>query len=275
MSIFDYNGKPIFYELDGDSSKPKLLILNGIMMSTRSWTPFIKTLTQQFQVLRMDFFDQGQSHKLVGETYTHDVQIDLIKDLLEYLSIPKINIVGISYGGNAALAFACKYQSYVERLMLFNSASYTTPWLRDIGDGWIKAGDTRNGDLYYKVTIPTIYSEKYYEDHLDWMKAREKVLHPVFSNPDFLDAMERLTRSAEPFDVRDKLSTLNLPVMIVSAENDTLTPVKEQEYLFKHIKNANWIKLPEVGHASMYENPLIFTSLITGFFLVKDTQYII
>ncbi|MBN2540147.1 MAG: alpha/beta hydrolase [Bacilli bacterium] len=275
MSIFNHNGKEIFYELEGTPEKPKLLILNGIMMSTRSWIPFMKTLKEHFQVLRMDFYDQGQSHKLVGKSYTHEIQIDLLKDLLDYLSIPKINIVGISYGGNAALAFACKYQERVERLMLFNSAAYTTPWLKDIGDGWIKAGETRNPDLYYKVTIPTIYSEKYYEEKLEWMKAREKVLAPVFSNPDFLDAMERLTRSAEPYDVREQLEQLDLPVMIVSAENDTLTPVKEQEYLFKHIKNANWIKLPEVGHASMYENPLIFTSLITGFFLVKDTIYVI
>ncbi len=275
MSIFDYNGKEIFYELDGDSNKPKLMILNGIMMSTKSWIPFMDTLLEHFQVLRMDFFDQGQSHKLPGESYTHEIQIDLMKDLLDHLGIKSINIVGISYGGNAALAFACKYQDYVKRLILFNSAAYTTPWLKDIGDGWIKAGATRDGALYYKVTIPTIYSEKYYEEKIEWMNAREKVLSPVFSNPDFLDAMERLTRSAEPYDVRDKLSTIDLPVMIVSAENDTLTPVKEQELLHKQIKNSLWIKLPEVGHASMYENPLSFTSLITGFFLVKDTNYAI
>ncbi len=275
MSIFDYNGKPIYYELDGNPDKPKLLILNGIMMSTRSWVPFMNTLTEHFQVLRMDFFDQGQSHKLVGQSYTHEIQIELMKDLLDYLNIKPINIVGISYGGNAALAFACKYPDYVNRLMLFNSAAYTTPWLKDIGDGWIKAGATRDGSLYYKVTIPTIYSAKYYEERLDWMRARERILYPVFSNPDFLDAMERLTRSAEPYDVRNKLKDLNKPVMIISAEQDTLTPLKDQEFLHQSIKNSLWIKLPEVGHASMYENPLIFTSLITGFFLVKDTQYTI
>ncbi len=273
MSIFNYNGRDIFYELDGDASKPKIMILNGIMMSTRSWIPFMNTLTEQFQVLRMDFFDQGQSHKLVGESYTHDVQINLLKDLLDYLNINTINIVGISYGGNAALAFACKYQDYVERLLLFNSCAYTTPWLKDIGDGWMRAGATRDGALYYKIAIPVIYSEKYYEENIEWMRARETVLNPIFSNADFLDAMERLTLSAEPYDVRDKLSNLDLPVMIISAEQDTLTPMRDQEYLYKHIKNSNWIKLPDVGHASMYENPLIFTSLITGFFLVKDVKY--
>ncbi len=275
MSIFNFKGKNIFFTLDGDEKNPKLLILNGIMMSTNSWIPFMNTLKENFQVLRMDFYDQGQSDKLVNESYDQEIQIDLLKELLDYLKISSINIVGISYGGNAALAFACKYQKYVNRLMLFNSAAYTSPWLKDIGEGWIKAGKTRDGSLYYNVTIPTIYSAKYYETKLNWMKARERLLLPVFSNPDFLDAMERLTRSAESYDVRDKLKDIDLPVMIVSAEADTLTPIKDQEYLYKNIKNSKWIKLPEVGHASMYEEPMIFTALITGFFLVKDSIYVI
>lgn len=273
MSIFNYQSKEVFYLLEGDSDKEKLVILNGIMMSTKSWQPFMPTLLEHFQVLRVDFLDQGQSSKLEDQNYTHELQIDMLKALFDELNIKQINIVGISYGGNAALAFACKYQAYVKRLMLFNSAAYTTPWLKDIGDAWMKAGRTRNGALYYKVTIPTIYSAKYYEERLDWMKAREKVLLPVFSNPDFLDAMERLTLSAESYDVKDKLNTLNIPVMIISAEADTLTPVKDQEYLAEAIKNAHWIKLPNIGHASMYENPMIFTTLITGFFRVKDTNY--
>jgi len=193
--------------------------------------------------------------------------------LLEYLKIDKINIAGISYGGEVALMFACHYPRYVNRLMLFNSSAYTNPWLKDIGDAWVKAGATRNGELYYKTTIPVIYSEKYYEEKLDWMEKREKVLIPVFSNPEFLDAMERLTRSAESFDVRDKLDDLDLPVMIVTADQDVLTPKRDQEYLYKRIKNAKWVIIPEVGHASMYENPVMFTSLITGFFLIKDLEY--
>lgn len=275
MSIFKLKDREIYYELEGDASKPKIVILNGIMMSTKSWTPFMNTLKENFQVLRMDFFDQGQSTKLPGVSYTHDLQIDALKALFDYLNIKKINIVGISYGGNAALAFTCKYQEYVERLMLFNSTSYTTPWLKDIGDGWNIAGRTRDGELYYNIAIPVIYSEKYYGEKIEWMQARRKVLLPVFSNPDFLDAMERLTISAEPYDVRDKLKDIDIPVLIVSAEQDTLTPTPNQEYLYKNIKNSNWIKLPEVGHASMYENPLLFTTLITGFFLVKDTKYVI
>jgi pimeloyl-ACP methyl ester carboxylesterase len=272
MSIFKYQDKNIFYELDGLDSSPKLLILNGIMMSTRSWQPFVNTLSENFQLIRLDFFDQGQSDKL-DYFYKQDIQIELLKAFLDYLNLEKINLAGISYGGEVALSFAVKYPEYINRLMLFNSGAYTNPWLKDIGDGWIKAGKKGDGDLYYKTTIPIIYSSKFYEEKIEWMKKREKILNPIFSNPDFLNAMERLTRSAESFDVRDKLQELDLDCMIVTAEADNLTPKKDQEYLYKNIKNSKWVIIPEVGHASMYEEPVIFTTLLTGFFLIKDTSY--
>ena len=272
MSIFKYQDKDIFYLIDGEEANPKLLILNGIMMSTSSWIPFIDTLKEHFCVIRLDFFDQGQSSKL-DYSYTQDIQIELIKAFLDYLHIEKVNIAGISYGGEVALLFAITHQDRVNRLILFNSGAYTNPWLKDIGDGWIKAGKTRNGELYYKTTIPVIYSAKYYEEKIEWMRNREKVLLPIFSNEVFLDAMERLTRSAESFDTRERLCELNLPVLIVTADQDGLTPKKDQEYLYKNIKNSKWVIIPEVGHASMYENPVMFTTLITGFFLIKDIEY--
>ena len=272
MSSFNFRGKNVFYQLDGDGSKPKMMILNGIMMSTKSWEPFMETWLDHFQVLRVDFLDQGQSDKM-EENYKQSLQVDLLEALLDTLEIDKINLVGISYGGEVALNFACHHQTRVNRLILFNSSAYTNPLLRDIGRSWIKAGKTRDGSLYYKTTIPIIYSPSYYESKLTWMENREKVLTPIFSDPVFLDAMERLTLSAESFDVRDKLDDLELHTMIITAEEDFLTPKKEQEYLAKRLKHAHWMTIPGVGHASMYENPLLFASLITGFFLVKQETY--
>jgi pimeloyl-ACP methyl ester carboxylesterase len=120
-----------------------------------------------------------------------------------------------------------------------------------------------------------IYSPHFYEERLDWMKKREQVLIPIFSNATFLDQMERLTLSAESYDVRDDLHKIICPTLIISAEEDYLTPLPNQDYLQSHIKDSLWMKIPFAGHASMYEKPLLFTTLITGFFGVKDTTYIL
>ncbi|MFA5419459.1 MAG: alpha/beta hydrolase, partial [Bacteroidales bacterium] len=263
----------INYSIEGQG-KP-ILILNGIMMSTKSWTSFVHSLSQQNVLIRLDFFDQGQSTKLPNEIYTQEIQVDLIQGLLEHLQIKKVNLVGISYGGEVALQFAIKYPDLVERMVLFNTTAYTSPWLKDIGRGWIAAGKTRNGQAYYQTAIPVIYSPHYYESKLEWMKKREALLVPIFSNPEFLDAMERLTISAESYDVRDKIHLVQAKTLIVSAEEDYLTPLDNQKYLYEHIPGSEWIKIPVSGHASMYERPLLFMTLVLGFINVADTEYAI
>ena len=273
MSFFEHKGKRIFYTEDG-TGKP-FLLLNGIMMSTKSWQPFVPSFSEHNRFLRLDFFDQGQSDRLPGETYTHEIQVDLVKALADHLGIAKLSLVGISYGGEIALQVALKYPDLVDRLVLFNTTAYTGPWIHDIGRAWIAAGRTRNGLHYYQTTIPVIYSPQYYQSRIDWMKRRETVLVPIFSDPVFLDAMERLTLSSESFDVRERLPLVKAKTLIVSAEEDYLTPVAEQLYLRERIPGSELVKIPGSGHASMYERPLLFTTLVLGFLNMKDTEYAI
>ena len=273
MSSFRYLDQEVFYQVDGEGEA--ILLLNGIMMSTKSWTPFVPSLSQNNQLIRVDFFDQGQSAKKVKDAYTQELQVGLVKALLDHLNLSKVSVVGISYGGEVALLFAIRYSELIHRLVLFNTTAYTSPWLKEIGESWIKSGKTRDGEHYYQTTIPIIYSPHFYETNLPWMKKRQNVLVPIFSNGDFLDQMERLTRSAESFDVRQELDKIQAPTLIVSAEMDYLTPVDNQEMVFRAIKHSDWIKIPFAGHASMYEKPMLFTSLVLGYVNVRDHAYVI
>jgi len=42
MAEFTFDGYKVYYETHGTTGEP-LVILNGIMMSTASWRPFLKT----------------------------------------------------------------------------------------------------------------------------------------------------------------------------------------------------------------------------------------
>lgn len=273
MATFQFHGKNVFYSTFGEG-KP-LVLLNGIMMSSLSWRVFIPALSAHNQLILVDFLDQGQSDKLNGETYTQDLQVELLVALLKELNLKEVSVVGISYGGEVALQWAVKYPQMISRLVLFNTCAYTSPWLSDIGKAWNLAAKSGDGASYYYTTIPMIYSPHYYEKRLEWMKNREKVLFPVFSNPVFTEAMVRLTNSAETHDVRSKLGTIKLPTLIVSSDQDYITPMNEQKYLHQQIPNSHYVILPETGHASMYERPLLFTSLILGFVNVIQTDFII
>lgn len=266
MSTFKYLDYKINYHIDGDlnSGKEVIIILNGIMMSTKSWEIFVAPFTKNNTLIRYDMFDQGESSKL-NHNYTQEIQVALLKELLAHLNIKKVNLVGISYGASIALQFAVKYENYINKMVVANVVSKTSDWLKAIGDGWNKVALTRDGEAYYNITIPYIYSPQFYTREIKWMENRKEILIPLFSNPEFLDAMIRLTKSAETHNVDKHLSDINVETLIISSEEDYLTPVFEQKYLHSKIKNSSLVILPETGHASMYEKPELFTSLTLGF----------
>jgi 3-oxoadipate enol-lactonase len=91
------------------------------------------------------------------------------------------------------------------------------------------------------------------------------VLHQVFSNPVFINAMIRLTDSANDLDERARLKDITCPTLVVGCEQDIITPFANQQFIAKEIKKAQLVYVPDSGHALMYEKPILFSSLVMGF----------
>lgn len=273
MPKFNFKDYEVFYDVQGEG-RP-ILFLNGIMMSTASWNTFANTVTSTNKLVRVDFIDQGFSSREEKGGYTHDLQAELLHALVEHLHLKNLTIVGVSYGGEVAIRHALRYPKDVERLVLANTAAWTSNWLRDIGHAWNKVGETLDGDAYYDLAIPVIYSSKFYQEKEEWMENRRKVLVPLFSTNTFQDRMKRLVDSSESHDLRSEIHKIKHETLVISSLYDNLTPLCEQEFLVKEMKNAHHVILPNCGHASMYEDPLLFISLVLGFANAKDTKYVI
>jgi len=269
MATFEMNGKQIYYESYGQG-RP-LVLLNGIMMSCASWKPFVETLSANNRLLLVDFLDQGQSAKMVGQLYDHGIQVQVVRRLLEHLNLQSACVAGISYGSEVALEFAITHPEMTERLILLNATAATGWWLGDIGRAWNLA--SVSGEAYYHTAIPVIYSPAFYTKRHDWMEKRKQLLIPLFEDPDFIGAMRRLTDSSENYDLRDWLEDVACPTLVISSQEDYLTPLKEQEYLAAHIKDCHHVILPNCGHASMYEQPALFATLIAGFAGLQTAKF--
>ena len=271
MPYVQCKGKKIYYEVHGEGTP--LVMLNGIMMSTLSWAMFLPELTKENQVILLDFFDQGQSDKMTSN-YKQDIQVEVVKAVIDELNLKAIHLFGISYGGEIALQFTLRYGNLVDKLLLFNTVAWTSPWLADIGAGWKKAAELADAEMFYHVSIPVIYSPSFYTQHVAWMNERKALLMQVF-NPPFLKAMSRLIESAEGFDVRSQLATIEASTLVVSSELDFITPVADQLAIHQGIQDSAYAEIKNCGHASMYEKPMEFISMLKGFLSLEAAPKIV
>ena len=59
MSKFKFKNHEVYYDVQGEGEP--LVILNGIMMSTKSWEYLVPPVSKVCKLIRVDFFDQEPS----------------------------------------------------------------------------------------------------------------------------------------------------------------------------------------------------------------------
>ena len=84
------------------------------------------------------------------------------------------------------------------------------------------------------------------------LEARPEVAHGDF-------------KACDRFDVIGRLSEISVPVLVVSAEDDQLTPPKYAEFLAQRIAAATLAHIPEAGHFVPIEKPLEVNAAICRF----------
>ncbi|MFW6120541.1 MAG: alpha/beta fold hydrolase, partial [Petrotogales bacterium] len=219
------DGKKIYYEVHGDEKKPALIILNGIMMSTLSWKDFIDKFTKFFRLVLVDFRDQGQSDYM-EEQYDIKIHSDDLNELVEKINIPQVNILGLSYGGQVAEIFAIDYPEKVQSLVLANTVGRINSYLAELGEAWKEAANTKDGEKFFKLAIPFIYSDHFYKNNLKWLRNRQKTFKKLLVDKWF-EGFKRLASSNTDFDVIDEVQKIKAPTLLLASDKDIITPIEE------------------------------------------------
>lgn len=266
MAKISINEHELYYEIYGEGEP--VIFLNGIMMSTLSWKPFTESLSG-YKVILLDLIDQGRSTRAKG-CYDQEIHVDMLKDFMDKLSLQKVHLFGVSYGGEVALRFALKYENRLNTLLLSNTTSKTTNMLKDIEKLWDFAAATYDGHVFFKATMPFIYSHKFYEENKQWLEDRENLFCKAFTK-EWYEGFRRAAKSASSLNITDRLQDISLPTLIIGSDMDTITPLAYQNILHEKIKDSHMVVIKDAGHASMYEKPYEFVSILKGF--LDTTKY--
>ena len=108
----------LHYQIVG-SGQP-LVILHGLFGSSDNWRGLAKQLAKQVQVITVDLRNHGYSPHSPEQNY--QLMVDDLVELLDELSLKKVDIIGHSVGGKVAMAFAQHYQNRVNKLVVVDIA---------------------------------------------------------------------------------------------------------------------------------------------------------
>lgn len=116
------NGIRLWYESEG-SGPPLILVPAGPGVPHGYFHPYMSPLSKNYRVIYYDAFGTGKSDRAHGEQrYSFALDVENLEGLRKALGLPKISILGHSYGGLVALAYAIRYPDAVNKLILADSS---------------------------------------------------------------------------------------------------------------------------------------------------------
>jgi 3-oxoadipate enol-lactonase len=253
------NGIRLYYELHGADDAPPVVLINGLLMDTTSWTFQIPAFAEHFRVLAYDCRGQRQSDKPPGP-YPQALHAQDLLGLLDGLHIRQAHIVGLSNGGTIAMRFASEHPERVARLVLCDTFAHADAVMRAKLESWLYAVDAGGPTLRYDVATPWVWGRTFMANNTE-MLASLRARADQFD----ADAARALITGTLDYDNRDRLPHITAPTLVLVGEEDVLTPIWYSHELVNAIPKAQMFVVPRAGHALSVERPAVFNALALTF----------
>lgn len=116
----------LFHRDLGGAGYPPLVILHGLLGSSRNWQTVGRDLAAKFHVFALDLRNHGDSPHADDMTYEA-----MVADMIAWLDaqqLGRVKLMGHSLGGKVAMLLACRHPERVERLFVVDIAPKDYFW---------------------------------------------------------------------------------------------------------------------------------------------------
>jgi pimeloyl-ACP methyl ester carboxylesterase len=141
-----------------------------------------------------------------------------------------------------------------------DTVSEVSSELRLIIQSWVDALKTGDALAFFNATVPWNFSSEFIANNKALLEDAKK----RYALLDF-PAVIRLCEAFFEVDFTKRLNEIKVPTCIMVGELDLLKGVRYAEILKKNIPHAEYHVLMGAGHASCWERPQEFNSVMLGF----------
>src|ERR1043165_1513260 len=128
------NGLKMYYEIHG-SGEPVVLLHGAFMTITSNWSGWIEELSKTRRVVAVEMQGHGRTADIKRDISPENLADD-VAALLDYLKIPKADILGYSLGGGVAMQCAIRHPEKVRRVVIISYAFRRDGWVKEVNDAF-------------------------------------------------------------------------------------------------------------------------------------------
>jgi pimeloyl-ACP methyl ester carboxylesterase len=247
------------HHLDFGGADRPILCLHGVCGHAWMWHAVAPGLAGLGRVMALDMRGHGDSQWSAAGEYATEHHVADLEAVVDHLGADQVDLVGLSWGALVSTAFATRHPESVRRLAIIDVPPSFTQ------------GET---DLQPR---PAAFAT--HEEAVEW----ERGANPRASD-DMLQVMAGfgtrpgeagLVRKHDPFflqrwpfrsdDRWGELQALELPVLLVHAEQSYVLSAEVAERMAEVIRNGRLVRVPNSGHLVPVENPGALTDALTEF----------
>jgi proline iminopeptidase len=286
----DAHGVMIYYMSTG-RGQPLMILHGGPGASHDYFLPYLLPLMRHHRVIFIDERGSGQSQKLENVSgYTIENMVEDVEAVRQALGLGKISLLGHSYGGALAQAYALKYQRNLSHLILASTWSSTvalnqvfvrmkqnmTPELRNHIDKLEAEGLFGHGKEYEKNRYTNEYmvaawGEGYFPyiyhnrpdpnyDPIDQGKTSWDLYREMWGeHGEFV-----IDGNLKTVEYTGQLSSIKVPTLIIVGDHDECDPSLSKT-MHSKIAGSKLVILPSSGHMTFVDQPRMFLETVDGF----------
>lgn len=230
-----------------NSSHAPFIFIHGAGDSHLVWNGQLAASARIADSFALDLPGHGRSTGAGRATILDNALV--VREFLDGLEIERAILIGHSMGGAIAQTVALEFSERVAGLVLVGTGAKLRVALQFL--------DGIQND--FENTARLLVENYFAPDALPSFK--EKSLRQLLATGSVVTYND--FAACDAFDVRERVSLIAAPTLVLCGRDDKMTPLKSSEFLAQHLLHARLVIIENAGHMVMLEQPEEFTAAVT------------
>ena len=261
------NGARLFFDVEGAKwvpegaglrEKPTLLLLHGGPgLDHSSWKPDFSRLADLAQVVYLDHRGNGRSERSSPEHWTLPQWADDVRGFCDALGIERPIVMGGSFGGFVAIAYAVRHPEHPAKLILSSTSARTNlPRMLERFEARGGPGARAAAERFWTDPGPGTLPA-YLTDAMRWYNRTPRsadVMRRAILN---LDLLFHFARHGHGFDYLGQLARVRCPTLVLGGGLDPVCPIEDQAEIAAALPAAlvRFERFEHAGHGVYRDEP--------------------